>query len=199
MNQRRQSFKPPDAAAMYEAEIKFVADAAFAPPGLSPAETVYDDSYYDTPDGAFYASGRELRLRLAGGRAVLTMKLPPFDAATASKEEFETEVADPEAMRSILAGLGYVERMRYAKRCRGFSLVWQGRALTGTMVAVDFDPRRFVEIEHLTDSREKAQRALPAIRACAASLGLSRECPTCYTDLFLAARAKNVPQPPTPS
>jgi|GEM_PF-1751050 len=197
MYQTRPAFKPADRCrAVYEAEIKFVAQAPLAPPGTPLPDAVYDDSYFDTPGGAFYASGRELRLRLTGGRAVLTMKTPPFDAATASKEEFETDVADPAAMRAILAGLGYVERLRYAKRCRRSRDVWRGLPLAVAVVTVDFDARTFVEIEHPADDREAALAALPVIRDYAAHLGLARECPDCYTDLFLASRTGQSPQPP---
>ena len=56
-----------------------------------------------------------------------------------------------------------------------------------TAVTVDFDPRLFVEIEHLAATREQALAALPAIRALAEGLGLTVECAEAYTDLARAA------------
>jgi adenylate cyclase class 2 len=177
---------------MFEAEIKFVAGPGFCPRGLALPETTCHDLYLDTPDAALAATGRELRLRRASGRAVLTAKAPPFDTATASKPEYETEVADPEATLALLAALGYRPHIAYAKHCRHFRDTAGGLPLDITLATVDFDPRVFVEIEHLAATMAQARRALPVIRAYAASLGLTQECQTAYTALFLAAR----PAPP---
>ena len=177
---------------MFEAEIKFVAGPDFAPQGHPLPDAACRDVYYDTPDGALTASGRELRLRRSGQETWLTAKAPPFDAATASKEEFETRAADPEAMAAILAALGYVPRVALAKRCRRFHDTAAGLGLAVTVVAVDFDPRTFVEIEHLAATEQAAKAALPVIRAYAAGLGLRVECATAYTDLALAAAARTL-------
>lgn len=181
---------------MFEAEIKYVAPGPFSPPGERLPDAVYHDTYFDSPDDAFCASGRELRLRDVSGQTTLTYKNPPFDAATASKEELETGVADGQAMREILISLGYVPRQAFAKRCRRSRHVHAGLTLSITVVTVDFAPDTFVEIEHLAASRENALAALPVIRAYAASLGLTRECRDAYTDLFLAARLTDLPAPP---
>jgi len=179
---------------MFEAEIKFAAPPDFTPAGQRLPDTEYRDVYFDAPDGALTASGRELRLRRSGDESWLTAKAPPFDAATASKEEFETAVADPDAMAAILAALGYVPRARLTKRCRRFHDAFAGLALSVAVVTVDFDPRTFVEIEHLAATEPDAQAALATIRAYAAGLGLSVECAEAYTDMALAAQP---PQPPT--
>ncbi|WP_300162535.1 class IV adenylate cyclase [Solidesulfovibrio sp.] len=173
---------------MFEAELKFVAEAAFFPAGTALAPEICRDVYYDRPDGSLAASGRELRLRERGGATVLTFKSPPFDAATASKEEIETSVADGTAMGKLLEALGYAPFAAYAKRLRRFRDAYRGLGLEIAVVTVDFAPETFVEIEHLAATRAGALAALPAIRAYAAALGLSRECPRAYTDMFLAAR-----------
>jgi adenylate cyclase class 2 len=172
---------------MFEAEIKYLAPPSFDPPGERLPDAVYRDIYFDSPDGSFYASGRELRLRRTDGRTVLTFKNPPFDPATASKEELETEVADGAVMAAVLQNLGYAPRLAFAKTCRRTRCVHGGLALAVTVVTVDFSPETFVEIEHQAATRQAALAALAAIRAFAAGLGLSRECPTAYTDLFLVA------------
>lgn len=182
---------------MFEAEIKYTASSGFSLTGLLPFQkTVSVDVYFDSPDGSFYASGRELRLRTTGGKTILTYKEPPFDAATASKEEFETVVADGEAMHNLLRGLGYVPRMTFGKTCRLHHHTVHGLALAVTVVTVDFDPRTFVEIEHLAATRQAGLDALPHIRAYATHLGLTQPCATAYTDLFLANRGEQRrPQP----
>lgn len=173
---------------MFEAEIKYLAPSPLPCPGQPQGETLSRDRYFDSPDGAFYASGQELRLRLTPDATVLTYKCGPFEASTASKEEWETAVADAAAMQDILVGLGYVVRLEFSKLRRLFAASSQGLSLSVAVVTVDFSPATFVEIEHLAPTREAALRALAVIRRFAAGLGLTRECPTCYTDLCLAVR-----------
>lgn len=174
---------------MFEAEIKYLATGPLPDLGPCLGEIVSSDTYFDSRDGAYYAAGRELRLRESAGETVLTCKAPPFDAATGSKEEWETAVADPSAMTAILAGLGFVVKMAYAKRRRLFAAKSEGLPLSIAVATVDFSPDTFVEIEHLASDRTSGLAALAVIRRLAAGLGLDRECPGCYTDLFLAARA----------
>ena len=181
---------------MFEAEIKYLAQAPLTPPGERLPDAVYHDAYSDSPDGSFYASGQELRLRTVGGRTILTYKRPPFDAASQAKEEWETGVADAAVMGDILGKLGFVPRLAFTKRCRLYRDEFQGLPLAIAVVTVDFSPETFVEIEYVATSREAALAALAVIRAYAAGLGLTRECPTCYTDLYLAALAGAGPQPP---
>ena len=181
---------------MFEAEITYVADGPLTLPGGMGNAVVYHDTYFDSPDGAYAASGRELRLRAVAGRTLLTCKLPPFDPASGSKEEFETEVADGDVMRTILCRLGFVVRMAYAKTCRRGTAVHAGLALDITVTRVDFSPETFVEIEHQAATAATARTALAVIRDFAAGLGLYRLRPACYTDLFLAARSGR-PNPPS--
>lgn len=185
---------------MFEAEIKYLATGPLPEFGPCLGEVVSRDTYFDTPDGRFYASGRELRLRQSARETVLTAKGPPFDAPTGSKEEWETAVADAAAMEAILTGLGFVVKMTYAKRRRLFAAGAEGRSLSIAVATVDFSPHTFVEIEHLAPDRASGLAALETIRRFAAGLGLVRECPACYTDLFLTARAdkEHAPCPPRP-
>ncbi|EFL49165.1 adenylate cyclase [Solidesulfovibrio fructosivorans JJ]] len=180
---------------MYEAEIKFIAPPGFRLPGTRLADAVYRDVYFDTPDGAFYASGRELRLREADGQTFCTCKNPPFDAASASKEELSTAVADTGAMEAVLTGLGFVRRMAYVKHCRRSRTMHNGLALELTLVTVDFAAGTFVEIEHQARDRALGLAALPVIRSYGAAIGLTREYPRAYTDLFLDARDRDVTEP----
>jgi adenylate cyclase class 2 len=181
---------------MFEAEIKFVAGPGFRLPEGTAEATLVEDVYYDAPDGRLAASGRELRLRREAGRTALTAKAPPFDAATASKPEYETAVADAEAAAALLGVLGFQPALAYAKRCRRARLRAGGLDFELTAVTVDFDPRLFVEIEHLAATRAQALAALAAIRALAAGLGLTEECAEAYTDLARAAGLGAAPTAP---
>lgn len=182
---------------MYEAEIKYRAPATFRPPGERLPDILCRDVYFDSPDGTFYASGRELRLRETDGNVTLTYKNPPFDPATASKEELETAVGEATVMAAMLTHLGFRQRLAYRKQCQRSRTIFNGLSLAICVVRVHFSPDIFVEIEHLAPTREAARAALPVIRIFAATCGLSDECPRSYTDLFLdAARTGQTPSQP---
>lgn len=78
---------------------------------------------FDFPDGRLKSSGRALRLRLAGRRAVLTFK-GPAEASRRFKvrQEFETKVASLKQARRILQALGLRPVFRYAKLRTEFRL-----------------------------------------------------------------------------
>lgn len=82
---------------------------------------VYQDTYYDDPEGTLSREDRELRVRTVHGqddtRSVLTYKGARIDAS-GSKPEHETRVQDPEAVHALLLGLGYRPSIAFEKRCR---------------------------------------------------------------------------------
>lgn len=63
--------------------------------------------YFDTPAREISARRDALRLRSEGGRTILTVKLHAQGEGMKVNEEIETEVADFDAARRILLGLGY--------------------------------------------------------------------------------------------
>jgi adenylate cyclase class 2 len=71
---------------------------------------------FDTPDRALRQERKVLRLRQAGRRATFALKGPPLDGRYKSREEVESQVADPAALRAILARLGYEPAFLYEKR-----------------------------------------------------------------------------------
>lgn len=123
---------------------------------------------YDTPDRTLKACGTLLRLREKNSRFVLTLKRAAKGAvSTKAKvyEESETEVANAQAMREILAGLGYQPALRYEK----LREKWQ---LLGCEVCLDTLPFGFyAEIEGDEDG----------IAACAEALGLPQACASTAT------------------
>jgi adenylate cyclase class 2 len=78
--------------------------------------TFEDNVVFDLPSASLKATDRLLRLRRVGSRAVLTYKAPVAGLHRHKiREETETEVGDPDAMESILHGLGYRPVYRYQK------------------------------------------------------------------------------------
>ena len=75
------------------------------------------NALFDFASGALRDGGRALRLRTSGKRATLTFKGERRKSRSFKvREEFETQVHDPKALRKILRALGLKERFTYAKR-----------------------------------------------------------------------------------
>ena len=96
---------------VFEAEVKYAVSNEKWPEikrnleGLSVVQArhmLYEDNYYDSKDGTFYKSGKELRTRECTNLdsnhigMILTFKDIPFDIKSGSKREFETEISSQE-------------------------------------------------------------------------------------------------------
>ena len=116
--------------------------------------SVYRDTYYDRAGRELTAQGRELRVRVmeTSGvrRAVLTYKEPAADAASGSKPEHETKVADA-AVDEIFRVLGLEHLVAFEKHCAAASFTAKGRDMLATMVTVPEIDGTFVELETLAD------------------------------------------------
>ena len=116
-----------------------------------------DNVLFDLAERPLAKSGRLLRLRSFAGASVLTFKAPVAgEHRHKVKIEHETAVADPEALRSILAGCGFEAAYRYQKYRAAYTL--------GTVVAtVDETPLgTFVELEGPPEDVDRAASALGA-------------------------------------
>jgi adenylate cyclase class 2 len=69
----------------------------------------------DTPGLDLRTKGELIRIRRAGGKSIVTYKGPPETGQHKSREEIETAVADPEALETIFARLGFYPVFRYEK------------------------------------------------------------------------------------
>lgn len=139
---------------------------------------VYQDSYYDRPDGSLEKADQELRVRTVHGadglRTVLTFKGAAVDEESGSKPEHETRVENSEAAHAILRGLGYVPVIAFEKRCRNYDFEARGRQMLATLVRVPEIDGTFLEVETLVDEDE-VTAALDDIRAVLADLGIGAE------------------------
>ena len=102
--------------------------------------------YYELGDNSLRKTGRALRLRKEGERAILTLKLHVENALAKEREEHEVEVCRFEDMRTVLEGLGYAPWLETRKHRTSYQL-------EGTHVELDrycdqygFIPE-FLEIE----------------------------------------------------
>jgi adenylate cyclase class 2 len=154
---------------------------------------VYQDTYYDRPDGSLDKTREELRVRTVygtdGTRTVLTYKSPAVDEASGSKPEHETRVEDAEATHAILRGLGYVPFIAFEKHCRNYDFEAHGRKMLATLVRVPEIDDTFLEVETLVDDDDLTS-ALDDIRSVLTGLGISPEDLTreTYTGVVAAQR-----------
>lgn len=150
-----------------EIEAKWRADereherlrAALRQAGASCTGTVREvNTLFDTADDVIRLRGQVLRLRrLDDGHNTVTLKGPStYRDGIKTRRETEVGVADGDAMRAVLNGLGFGVSLEYRKTRESWDL-------DGTVVALDtLEFGRFVEIEADEDR----------IRRAAALLGL---------------------------
>lgn len=139
---------------------------------------VYQDTYYDRPDGSIEKADQELRIRTAHGpdstRTMLTWKGAAVDETSGSKPEHETVVEDADAAHAIVRGLGHVVLIALEKRCRNYAFEARGRQMLATLVRVPEIDGTFLEVETLVQSEDVAA-ALDDVRAVLAELGIGPE------------------------
>ena len=121
------------------------------------ARAFEDNTLFDLTGRPLTASGRLLRLREFGGAAVLTFKAPVVgEHRHKVKLEHETGVADPEALRAMLLGLGFEVVYRYQK----YRAIY---TLEGVVASLDETPLgTFIELEGAPDDVDEAAAALGA-------------------------------------
>jgi len=73
------------------------------------------NTVFDTSSLELRASSRLLRLRQSGNAHILTFKGTPTAGRHKTREEIETSLGDAEALREILARLGFKVVFRYEK------------------------------------------------------------------------------------
>ena len=134
---------------MYEVEVKVRADhddvrERLAELGAEPVNAVTQvDTYYDAPHREFAETDEALRVRREGDATTrLAYKGPLVEDASKTREEHETAVADAQAVRGILDGLGFapaavVEKRREVYGYAGYTVVLDDVADLGEFVEVE--------------------------------------------------------------
>jgi adenylate cyclase class 2 len=136
-----------------------------------------DNVLFDNATDSLRATGTVLRLRRTPQGGVLTFKGPrEIEGGVKSREERETSVDDPDAVRAILKSLGYRPIFRYQKYRESWTHRGQEIELDETPIGV------FLEIEGDVEG----------IRAVAAELGYRPVdfVTESYVGLFFAAGGK---------
>ena len=111
---------------------------------------------FDTPAGELRIGGKLLRMRQAGRRHTLAFKGPPVAGRYKSREELESEFADPVSMRRILERLGYAPVFRYEKYRTEFA----GPDPAGALMLDETPIGPFLELEGPPRWIDRTARAL---------------------------------------
>lgn len=152
---------------MFEVEVKVRADHDAVRDRLGEAgaerrgAVVQEDTYYDAPHRNFAETDEALRIRRerapdadgAEADSRVTYKGPLVEAASKTREEFETGVEDGETMAAVFDGLGFDPAATVRKERERYAL--DGYAVT--LDAVD-GLGEFVEVETET-GEEGVERA----------------------------------------
>jgi adenylate cyclase class 2 len=118
----------------------------------------YADTYFDRPDQELYRTGRELRVRTIhtedSTRHLLTYKAAAVDAASQSKPEHETEVAQRAPVEAALLGIGFEVWVRLTKQVVNYRFTAGGRRVVASLVTVPQLEGTFIEVETLAQPHE---------------------------------------------
>jgi adenylate cyclase class 2 len=160
---------------MYEVELKVRADHDAVRSRLAEmdAERVgavrQADTYYDAPHREFAETDEALRLRRERdeddrSEARVTYKGPLVEAASKTREEFETGVTDGETMDEVFQSLGFspaatVEKRRERFAVEGYTVTLDDVADLGTFVEVE----REVPESQVDQAREGAFEVLRSL------------------------------------
>ena len=160
--------------------------------------SVYSDVYFDTADRMLTQEGCELRVREVHADGVatqtlLTYKGAPVHAASGSKPETETTVGDADALRAVLAALGFDVLISFQKHCANYRFTAVGRPLLATLVSVPELEEMFLEVESIVETDAEINPALDTIRQVLSTLGINRndETTEAYTETVAARRSNS--------
>ena len=100
------------------------------------------DIYFDTAEDRLLMADRALRLRCSGKKNVLTYKGPQKQGRYKQRQEIQTAVEEPQALRDLLECLGFSQNLLFEKRRESW-------LLNGCRVELDTLPclGTFVEVE----------------------------------------------------
>lgn len=82
---------------------------------LHTSRQLESDTLYDTAEASLRQRDQILRVRMRGSRCTLTYKGPAERSTYKSREELESDIAQPAEFLKILAALGYAPVFRYEK------------------------------------------------------------------------------------
>jgi adenylate cyclase class 2 len=198
---------------MYEVELKIRAEHEPTRARLADhdatrtAVVTQTDTYYDVPYRDFAETDEALRVRreerhrgpddeirrgdwyddIVESRTMITYKGPLVEAASKTREEFETGVDDADAMDGILSGLDFEPAATVEKRREQFEL--EGYVVTLDTVA---DLGEFVEVERDVETEREVAAAREDAIELLDRLGLDadNQIRTSYLGLQLAAEGE---------
>jgi len=137
------------------------------------------DVLFDTADQQLARAGCALRIRFEDEAGVLTFKGPVVPGSMKVREEHETKVDDPSALRRVLEGMGY-------RACFTYEKFREEYALPELVAAIDETPvGTYVELE---GSEPAILAATQLMERTPADFVLAS-----YRTLFLASRSAASP------
>jgi adenylate cyclase class 2 len=178
---------------MYEVEVKVPADVDRVADRLDDIDADHVDSveqidtYYDAPHREFAETDEALRIRAErhadDETTKVTYKGPLVETESKSREEFETAVAERDALEGILSGLGFEPAATVRKDRERYAVA----EFIVTLDTVE-DVGEFVEVETDVETEAEVEAAREGANELLERLGLDPEdgIRTSYLGLLLA-------------
>lgn len=145
----------------------------------------HEDTYYQHPCRDFSKTDEALRIRIrrfnGHFEAFLTYKGPKMDSVSKTRKEIEVPIEDPDKHAMILEALGFREVMTVEKVREKF---YVEKGITITLDDVE-GLGKFIEIEAMTESREKVPELVEKLRKILIELGVSKFERKSYLELLL--------------
>ncbi|WP_456367844.1 class IV adenylate cyclase [Thermococcus sp.] len=145
----------------------------------------HEDTYYQHPCRDFSKTDEALRIRIrrfnGHFEAFLTYKGPKIDSLSKTREEIEVPIEDPDAHARILEALGFTEVLTVEKVREKY---YVEKGITLTLDEVE-GLGKFVEIEAMTEDREKVPELVEKLRSMLHELGVKKLERKSYLELLI--------------
>jgi adenylate cyclase, class 2 len=115
-----------------------------------------NNTIFDTPGLKLRKAAMLLRVREAGGKAILTFKGRPVAGKHKSREEVEVEVSNPGTLRTIVERLGYRAVFQYQK----YRTEYKQAGLAGVATLDETPIGIYVELEGQPDWIDRTAQQL---------------------------------------
>ncbi len=145
--------------------------------GVLEGSLIEEDAYFNHPSRDFAETDEALRIRRTPEAAAVTYKGPKIGTRSKTRYENEVTIGDADAFAEVLVRLGFRPVRTVRKRRELYVLEGANICLDGVEGLGDF-----VEIEILSEDREKAEKKLFDL---AGRLGVARFERRSYLELLL--------------
>ncbi|MFW9941300.1 MAG: class IV adenylate cyclase [Candidatus Thorarchaeota archaeon] len=150
---------------------------------------IHEDTYYNMPKGIrdFKKTDEALRLRKSSRfdrnsdekkqvfEYYITYKGKKIDTLTKTREEIDLKIEDKEKMKTILDSLGFQEVITVKKERELYEFNFKNYHIEALIDYIPILEQYFIEVEYLTDSKEKLDESKEILFNFLSLYGIQKE------------------------